>query len=347
MEPDKDKKPDAGSAGGSTDAAGSPPQQNAPADALEKTNDELGAEAQATGKPAADSKDTAPVKQPSAIKKFFRRFNVYLLLFVLVLVIAGIVIVVTYLNSKKTPTTPGVAIQQLSQDALNQLANSDATVGDTGQTLTVQGNAIFNGQVLVRSNLNVAGTIQLGGTFSVPDLVVSNTASLGTTQIDSLQVAKATKLQGDVTIQSNLNVAGSAAFSGPVAAGQVTVTRLILSGNAQLEVPNHVSFTGASPTRSSDGGVIGSGGTTSVSGSDVAGTVNINTGSGPTPGCFINLTFSKPFSTTPRIIVSPVGQAAGQTQFYVTKTTTGFSLCTANAAPANQTFSYDYFVTGT
>ena len=341
MEPDK--KPAEPAAGATPSAT-----QTAPQDALEKTNEELGAAAASESATSADgttSPDGKPGKQPSAIKKFLRRFNVYLLLFLLVVVLSVIVSVVGFLDSKKTPKSPTIATQTLTQNDLKQLANSDATVGDTGQTLTVQGNAIFSGQVLVRSNLNVAGTIQLGGDFSVPRITVSDTANLANTQIGTLQVANASTFQGIVTVQNGLNVSGSTAFSGPVTAGQITVTKLIMSGNATLEVPNHIAFTGASPGRTINPTALGAGGSASVNGSDTTGTININTGSGPQAGCFVTVTFNRPFTNTPHVIVSPINAGAGQTDYYVTRNTTAFSLCTVNAAPANQVFAFDYFIT--
>jgi cytoskeletal protein CcmA (bactofilin family) len=250
------------------------------------------------------------------------------------------------LNSKKLPTTPTIATQQLTEDALKQLANSDATVGGSGQTLTVQGNAVFSGQVLVRSDLSVAGDIKLGGTLVAQNLTASGQVNLADTQINSLQVANGTTFQGAVTIQHDLNVGGTSSFSGPITAGQITVTKLIMSGNAQLQVPNHIAFTGASPSRTSIGaGALGAGGSASVNGSDTTGTINVNTGSGTSPGCFITMRFNQPFSSTPHVLISPVGAAAGQAEYYVNRSSSSFSVCTANAAPANQAFAYDYFIT--
>jgi len=326
-----------------SEAPAESPQQTAPQDALEKTNEELASEqpVETTSELGPDGK---PPKQPSKFKQLLKKINLYLLLFLLLLVIGSAVSVVSYLNSKKTPKGPSIATQTLTADALKQLANSDATVGDSGQTLTVQGNAIFSGQVLVRSDLNVAGTIKLGSELSVPQLTVSGNTNLANTQISGLQVAQGSTFQGEVTIQHDLNVGGNASFSGPITAGQLTVSKLILSGNASLQVPNHISFPGASPSRSI-GNALGAGGSTSINGSDTAGTININTGNSTSPGCFVNITFNRPFTSTPHVIVSPVGNAAGQTQYYVNRTTNGFSVCTANAAPANQVFAFDYFVT--
>lgn len=325
------------------------PEQAAPPDALSQASSEAdsGSPAETAAGPdmAASSSNGKPPKKPNAIKAFFRRFNVYLLLFLLVMAIAGVLSVVSFLNSKKPAATPDLATQQLTSDALKQLANSDATVGDSGQTLTVQGNAIFSGQVLVRSDLNVAGAIKLGSDLSAQNLTASGTVNLANTQINSLQVANGTTFQGTVTVQHDLNVGGTTAFSGPITAGQITVTRLIMSGNAQLQVPNHIAFPGASPTRTIDGGVLGAAGSASVNGSDTTGTVNINTGTGTSPGCFITLTFNRPFTSTPHVLVTPVESGAGQLQYYVKRTTTTFSICTVNAAPTQQNFAFDYFVT--
>ncbi len=340
MEPDKKPAENAND--------GVPPGQAAPPDALEKTNEELG-QAAATETPINGDGSTAtdgkPTRKQSALKRFLKRFNVYLLLFILVVVIGAVISVVGYLNSKKQPATPTIKTQTLSANALKQLANSNATVGDSGQTLTVQGNAIFSGQVLVRSNLDVAGTIQLGGTLSIPNLTVSNSSNLNTTQTNTLQVAQGSTFQGTVTIQHDLNVGGAATFSGPITASQITVTSLIMSGNAQLEVPNHIAFPGASPGRQFFSNVLGSGGSASIDGSDTTGTVNVNTGSGPSAGCMVTLTFNRPFATTPHVLITPVGSAAGQTQFYVNRSKTSFSVCTDNAPPANAIMAYDYFIT--
>lgn len=318
--------------------------QAAPADALSRTPDDLEEErvAQAT----ESVKDAASTeKKPSAVRRFFRRVNVYLLLFVLIVIIAGIVLAVSYLNSQKTVNEPNIATQTLTENALKQLANSDATVGNSSQTLTIQGNAIIAGQSLMRGNLNVAGNIQAGGSIQGSNLTISGTSNLGTAQINTLQVANTLAVQGATTMR-DLSVAGAASFSGAVTASQLTTSKLTLSGNAVLQVPNHLSFTGPTPGRNITSNVLGAGGSVSISGSDTSGTVNINTGNNPQPGCFTRITFQQAFTGQPRVIISPVGAGAGQTQYYVTRDQAGFSICTNNAAPTGQAFAFDYFVAG-
>jgi len=335
MEPDKTTPPTDEKPSTSSDA-------QAPADALSRTPEELAEEqAETNPVPAADPNE----KKLPFFKRLFRRVNVYLLIFILLVVVAAIIAIVSYLNSQKTPATPSVASQTLTQSALSQLAKTNASVGASSQTLTIKGNAVINGQTLTRGDLNVAGNIQAAGTLTAPSLTISGTSNLGTAQINSLQVAGATALQGAVTAGS-LSVSGTTSLSGPVTASQITVTKLIISGNGVLQVPNHISFPGASPNRSSIGNAaLGAGGTASIAGSDTTGTLNINTGAGTAPGCFISVSFNQAFANQPHVIVTPVGAAAGQTQYYVTRNNSGFSICTNNAAPANQVFAFDYFVT--
>lgn len=338
MESDKATPPS-----GENDSKSAEP--NAPADALSRTPDELNEEkaAQEAMNPAPASTQPAE-KKVSPIKRFLRRVNLYFLMFILIVVVAGAISIVNYLNSQKAPEEPNIATQQLSEEALKQLANTDASVGSTSQTLTIQGNAIISGQTLARGNLNVAGNFQAGGSIRGSSLTISGDSNLGTTQINSLQVATNTAIQGNTTVR-NLSVGGTASFSGAVTASQITVSRLILSGNAILQIPNHISFTGPSPNRTINSSVLGGGGTASVNGSDTTGTININSGNNPSSGCFVRINFSQAFSNQPHVLISPVGAGAGRLDYYVERDRNGFSLCTTSAAGANQAFAFDYFIT--
>ncbi len=322
-------------------------KDESPEDALTRTPEDLDQEK--TDRTTEDNGGVpvvaTPVKKPSAFKRFFKKVNIYFLFFALLLVIAGAITIVNYLNNQKANPTIDIATQELADKTLEQLANTDVSVGNNAQTLTIQGNAIIAGQTLMRGSANVAGNFGVGGTIQGPSLTISGSANLGQIQSQTVQIQNTLAVQGATTLR-DLNVSGSTTFSGPVAANQLTVTRLILAGNATLEVPNHISFTGPVPNRGSvNSGATGTGGTISVSGSDTSGTIDIRTGNSTTPGCFTQITFNQPFSRQPRVIISPVGAAAGQTQYYTTRTTTSFSICTANSAPANQSFSFDYFIT--
>lgn len=346
MEPsdEKDKPAEATPETEQPSSAPTEDSSQAPADALSRTPDDLEEEQTSEKKDAPESASVANQKKLSTFKRLTRRVNVYFLAFILLVIIAAVITAVVYLNSQKTAPVPNIATQTLTADALKQLANNDVMIGGSSQTLTIQGNAIIDGQTLARGKLDVAGTLQSSGKITGPSLTISGTSNLGATQIKSLRVQGSTAIKGDTTL-ANLNVAGTSTFNGAVTASQITVSSLLLSGNAKLEIPNHIRFSGPTPSRSIDRGVLGSGGSAAISGSDTSGTVDINTGGSPAAGCFVRVTFRTVFTNKPHVIISPVGSAAGQTTYYVNRDQAGFSICVATGAPAHKSFSFDYFVT--
>jgi cytoskeletal protein CcmA (bactofilin family) len=270
------------------------------------------------------------------------KLNIYLTLFMAVVVLAIIIVIVAYWESRRNSGASKISSQNLSQSALEQLAESNATVGSSNQVLTVQSSAVFANKVLLRQDLEVAGNLQIGGTLALNAIAVSGASQFGQTTVNkNLAVAGATSLQGAVTIAKSLQVGGSGTFSGPLSAPQVTAGSLQLNGD--LALTHHISAGGATPTRT-NGGALGSGGTSSVSGSDTGGSITINTGGGPAAGCFITVNFSARYNATPHVIVTPIGSAAGGLSYYVNRSTTSFSICDATAPPAGSSFGFDYFV---
>lgn len=322
--------------------------EQAPADALSRDPDDLASDSTAVAIDeiaAAGMKSAVKAKKQSKFKKLLKAINIYLLLFILLLIVAGAFAVVNYLNSRKAePVAPSIANQTLTQDSLDKLAKSDVSVGASNQTFTVKGNADIAGQTLLRGNLNVAGTMQSAGALTAPSLTVAGKTNLRETQVQSLQSAGSITVRGDATIQK-LSVTGSSSFKGAVTAGRITTSDLVLSGNATLTIPNHISFAGPSPGRSVSQGVVGGGGSASVDGTDAAGTVNISTGGGPSSGCMVRVSFNKSYPKTPRVVVTPVGANGGRLNFYVTRDNSGFDICSTNAPAGHSQFSFDYFVT--
>lgn len=300
---------------------------------------------------SAESDHPQPTGPPPELpfsKKIVNRllsFNIYLLLFVFVLVVAGVIVLFSYnYSKKKSNTTTTVNTTTLSQDMLDQLANSDTTVGTNSQVLNVQSSAVFAGKVLVRSDLQVAGNLQIGGTLNISSIAVNDTAQLGQTTISkNLAVSGDSAVQGQETVGKSLQVGGGGTFSGSLSSPQISTNSLLLNGD--LTLTHHFTAGGGTPSRSNGDG-LGSGGTASVSGSDTAGSVTINTGSSPSAGCFLTITFTSKYAQAPHVLVTPVGSAAGGLGYYVTRTTSSFSICAATAAPANTNFGFDYFVVG-
>lgn len=293
---------------------------------------------------AEEQKEAAKKPQPKQgfgkrIQGFIAKLNIYLVLFIFIVVLAvGIVLIGIQRNKKaETPTT--VNTQTLTAEELKKLTESEQKVGDPKSTLSIESNAIFSGKVLVRDSLDVAGTIKVGGSLSLPGISVSGESSFDQIKANNLNITGNTSIQGQLSVQKGITSSGGASFGGPISAPQLTVQSLQLSGD--LTITRHIDAGGGTPGKV-DGSALGSGGTVSVSGSDTAGTVTINTGGGPGAGCFVTVNFTQKFSGNPHVVITPVGSSAASLQYYINRSSSNFSICTANAPGGGQSFSFDY-----
>lgn len=307
-------------------------------EAEDHTVDATGGQQSAPDQPA----NNPGSKKPPFFKRIWQRFNIYLLLFVLVILIAAGVTVTLFLkdNNAKQKAESVIDSQSLSDSALKQLANSDVTVGNTRQTLKVESNAIFAGSVLVRNDLEVAGTIKVGEALQLPGISVTGDGRFNQLQADNLTIGSNATVQGTLVANKGLTVKGNSTFDN-LSAAQITTTTFQLNG--ELRLTNHITAGGPNPGISR-GGAVGSGGTASVSGSDTTGSIVVNTGSGTSAGCFATVTFARRFNSTPHVVLTPIGSGAASIDYYVNRSGTEFSVCTASPAPTGQTFGFDYIV---
>lgn len=298
-------------------------------------------EPESTGSEQPKAETPVQPKKGGGIKRLFSKVNIYLFIFGVILITAGVIVAIAFSQSKKqTNTLP--KSESLSNSTLQQLANSDATVGGPQEVLNVESNAVFAGKVLVNQSLSVGNGLQVSGDVEVGNLNVSGNTQLQSTDVlKDLTVGGNLDLNGSATFNNGLQVTGNGSFSGSVSAATLTTGSLQITG--ELVLNHHVSVGGASPS-SSAGSALGSGGTASVSGSDTAGAISIHIGGGPSAGCFINVTFKQAYNQTPYIIVSPVGSSGAGLAYYVTSSSTGFSLCSTTAASSGSDFSFDYFI---
>ncbi len=290
---------------------------------------------------------TLPNGDPSGkklplLKRIWRRFNIYLLLFILVVLVAVGVTVGLFLKDRqvKKQAESTVNTQSLSDSALKQLANSDVTVGNNKQILKVESNAIFSGSVLVRNDLEVAGTIKVGGELQLPGITVSGNSRFNQLQAENLTIGSSATVQGALVAKKGITVTGNSSFD-TLSAAQITTTAFQLNG--ELKLTSHITAGGPNPGVGR-GTAVGSGGTASVSGSDTTGSVVINTGSGTGAGCFATVTFARKFNSTPHVVLTPIGSGAAGVAYYVNRSSSEFSVCTASPAPTGQTFGFDYIV---
>ena len=201
---------------------------------------------------------------------------------------------------------------------------------------------MLEGQLLVRKDVEVAGSIKVGGGLALSSVTVGGQGNFGQLQINGvLSVTGDTTFSGQLSVQKNLNVTGSGSFGGNLTADQLTISTLKLNGD--LQVNRHITVGGSLPSKS-NGSALGSGGTASVNGSDTAGTVTINTGSSPPSGCFVTITFANKFSSTPHVVISPSNSNAAGLNFYTNRSSSSFSVCTTSTPTASKTYLFDYFV---
>ena len=298
--------------------------------------------------PANDpSKNPATLnsKNKPKLKDKLAKFNIYLILFGLVVVVTIVVVVITYLQSQ-TPIQNSTSLknQNLTQNSLKQLAANDSTVGAPKQDLNVEANAVFAGRVLISNGLQVAGGEQINGGLGLTSLTVKGTGNFQQlNNSGNLSVNGTTALQGSTTISASLQVNGNANFNGNVSSPQITTNSLQLSGN--LNISHHINVTGPSPN-SKTLSAIGSGGTATVNGTDTAGNININTGTNPSAGCLITVNFNIPYSSTPYIVVSPIGLASSSLHYYLERNQTSFNVCSGSTPPSQANISFDYFIIG-
>lgn len=294
--------------------------------------------------------DSKPIKKPlkQRFGELFSRVNVYLLLFILLVIMTFLIAFVAYNSDKQSKTDSSIRGQILSESALSNLSANNTTVGDTKQTLTIASNSIFNGRVLVRENLDVAGTIRVGGSLSLTGLTVANTSNFEIVQVaNNINVAGNGAVQGSLTVNGTFSAAGGASFGGPVTAPTFNVSALTL--NQDLTLNRHIKTGGGQPNFSPAGTTAnGAGGTFTGNGTDIAGTIDVKIGTGAScsaGGTLIgSISFSSAYNTTPRIVITPVGSGVGSLSYYIARTNTGFSVgCTGGiSSPSN--FSFDYIV---
>ncbi len=282
-----------------------------------------------------------PAHKPSIFMRIWQRFNVYLLLFVLVVLVAIATTIVLFIKDRNLSKDSKdiISTQSLSDESLKQLSSTSVNIGNSKQILNVESNAIFAGAILIRSNLEVAGNIKVGGELQLPGISVSGASKFGELQADNISIGGSATIQGVLNARKGLSVVGNSTFLGSISATQISTSSLQLDGD--LVLTHHITAGGPIP-KLTKGTALGSGGTASISGSDTSGSITINTGSSPSAGCFVTIIFDTKFNGVPHVVVSPVGSGAAGLNYYVNRSTSDFSVCTTNSAPGGQTLGFDY-----
>lgn len=324
-------------------------------------------------KPREEEKPSEqPVQNPEAkridIKK--SRRNTYrpshkatfigLAVVVVILVVNAIVISVVLKNKAKSDKQASEAQVTIDADALSKVGVNTASIGDTGVQLTVEPNAQFKGKLSVAGETNLSGELKLNskltsadasitslqaGKTSLSQLDVNGDSTLSALNLRStLLVTGTSKFLGAVTmnelltVNNSINVAGNLAIGGALSTAGFVARDLTSTGT--LNVIGHIVSGGSTPAVGA-GGALGSNGTVAISGSDTAGTISINIGTGAVGGTLASVAFKNQFGSLPRIIITPVGIGG---DFYVRNPSVGgFSVAVMSGLPPGG-YSINYIV---
>lgn len=250
----------------------------------------------------------------------------------------------------------------INPGVLNSLGVSRNPVGNAGTELVVNPDSRFNGKVVIGSDVSVAGELKLNSKFSASDASLAKLQA-GDTSLEQLNVngdgtvtnlnlrrdlsvVGATRLQGPVTVSqlmtvnNNLNVAGSLAVGGTLSARSFQASNLV--SDTTLTVGGHIITRGASVSVGR-GPALSGADTVSISGNDTAGTVAVNLGANVNrSGIIANVAFRQNFSSTPRIVVTAVGGPVDD--LYINRSAGGFSIgvrsITSGLSGAGYAFDY-------
>lgn len=297
--------------------------------------------------------------EKKGFKKLLSKVNIYLVLFILVVVIAVATYIVMYFMNKKTEDIR-IETTKITQETLDELKTSDAVVGDPKQILTIESNAVITGKVVMRDTLDVAGGLNVGGALSLTTINTAGPGTFQSLQTNDLQAAGNVSIGGlldvadtistgqNMSVAKDINGGGRLDIAGQaVIGGNLNVNGIISAKGINFDEISitRINITGTNPGIAV-GGAAGGGGTASVNGTDTAATVTINTGGGTSAGVLATINFSGAFkSNNPHPVITPNGPGCSNIGYYVTNiSSTQFSIATSTAPPAGTTCRFNYIV---
>ena len=268
----------------------------------------------------ADQTDYTVPQEPPKRRKHLWRIGA-----IVVVILAIGVTILTLVNHKTKPqSTVIINTQSLDNGTLNQLTKKS---GEPAQTqLVIAPNTTFKNDVTVQGASTVQKDLSVNGALHVQ----------GNGRFDSnLAAAK------NVTVGGGLTVSGLITAGG-LSVGTLTISTINLSGNVSFG--GHLIPSGTAP--SAKASVASVGGTVRVDGNDTAGTVVIDTGHGSAiAGEIAILTFRTPFSTSPKVQLTPLNDASSKVNYFVTRSATFFTVDASSVLSPDTEYAFDYLVT--
>lgn len=133
-------------------------------------------------------------------------------------------------------------------------------------------------------------------------------------------------------------------FLADTTSAKIIISQLTITGDVTLD--RHLTTSSLSPPTIVVGAAACTGGTASVSGTDVAGLITVTSGTGCSGlGKLATVTFLAPYTTTPRIVLTPANANAAGLSVYIDKTTITISAfdLQASAGTISNTTEYDWY----
>jgi hypothetical protein len=156
-------------------------------------------------------------------------------------------------------------------------------------------------------------------------LLVNNNASINNndgTKV-GLTIKAADSQTADLLDLQDSN--GTTLLSFSSANSTLTVKNVVIT--ASLTVNGHIiSGNSSGSTTAAAGATAGTGATVTITGNDTSGKIVITTGTGAAAGDLADATFANAYSVAPNVVLTAGGANSAKLQYYVTCTTTGFSV---------------------
>jgi hypothetical protein len=148
-------------------------------------------------------------------------------------------------------------------------------------------------------------------------------------------------LQGATSVSGDLNVSGNTTLSNLTVTGKTTLGQVLVNGK--------IMTGGTAPIIVAAQTAAGTGAQATITGNDVAGRIQIKTGSNPSADALAKITFNSPYvGGTPQVVLTPVGKGSAATQSYVDDIAADSFLVGASQTPLpNTTYTFTYHVIGT
>ncbi len=244
-------------------------------------------------------------------------------------------------TNNKAPINKGVSI---SPAVLSKLGVNSSQIGNANEQLTVDPKALFNSGLTVAGNVKIGGALHINSAFSASaanlnqlqasNSTINNLNVNGNSTESNLSIRGKLAVQGPSTFQNTLTVgqilsvdnnaaiANNLSIGGELTANTIAASNLILSGT--FVFGSHIQTNGLPPSVGPGSTALGSNGNVTISGNDASGTLTINIGTGATNGILARVAFHSPYTSMPRIVITPVGIGAN---FYLTGiSVNGFSV---------------------